>query len=116
MPRTSACSEVRNWSSWTELEVCWIGITPLSGSSGALGLPGFRSTKRLPSRKSLGRSCRVASSWIGLPWSLIVIVISAALEPETGSTAVTSPTLTPAILTGLFLAMLWASLITAVSS
>ena len=50
----------------------------------------------------------MASSWIGLPWSSIVIVISAALESGKRLDRVTLPTSTPAILTGLFLAMFWA--------
>ena len=42
------------------------------------GCPGCRSTKRLPSRNSRGRSLKVASSWIGRPSSLISIVTIAA--------------------------------------
>jgi hypothetical protein len=64
----------------------------------ALGLPGSRSRKKLPSRKSRGRISTVASSWIGRPSSLTVNVAS-AWSPSS-STEVTSPTLTPAIRTG----------------
>src|SRR5689334_2958090 len=89
-----------------------------SGATGASGVPGLTSTKKLPSRKMRGRIANVASLWIGSPWSEIVIVTSAAvhpcvppadacfcseppsLQPDTGPTLTTLPTLTPAILTG----------------
>ena len=47
---------------------------------GADGVPGLMSTKKLPSRKIRGRIAKVASSWIGRPWSWIVIVTSAAWQ------------------------------------
>src|SRR5436853_4673023 len=67
------------------------------------------STKKFPSRKIRGRIQNVASLWIGRPFSLIEIVTSAALhwdwvvlpalQPETGATLSTFPTLIPAIRT-----------------
>ena len=45
----------RTSSSWTAVEVCVIGMSPPSGSSGPLGLPGRRSRKKFPSRKRRGR-------------------------------------------------------------
>src|SRR6059036_1623050 len=42
-------------------------MSPPLDRSGALGLPGRRSRKKLPSRNSLGRIVTVASSWIGRP-------------------------------------------------
>ena len=78
-------------------------------TTGASGLPGEMSTKKLPSRKVRGRMAKVASSWIGSPWLVIVIWTCAAwhalwfladeLQPGSGLTAVTVPTLTPAIRT-----------------
>ena len=42
LPRTSACSVVRIWSSWTEFEVWLIGnVVAVRRISGALGLPGL---------------------------------------------------------------------------
>ena len=80
-----------------------------SWATGACGVPGETSTKKLPSRKIRGRIANVASSWIGRPWLVIVIVTSAAwqalwaladgLQPGSGLTPVTVPTLTPAIRT-----------------
>ena len=46
-----------------------IGISSPSASSAALGLPGRRSTKKLPSRKRRGRISSSASEWIGSPSS-----------------------------------------------
>ena len=80
------------------MAVCVIGISPPSSSSGALGLPGRTSRKKLPSRKSRGRISISASVWIGWPSSDTVNVTFAA--SPAGSTEVTSPTLTPAIRTG----------------
>ncbi len=75
-----------------------IGMSPPSSSSGALGLPGQRSRKKLPSRNSRGRIETSASSWIGWPSSSTVNVTLA--RSPSRSTLVTSPTLTPAIRTG----------------
>ena len=75
-----------------------IGIVALSASSGALGLPGSSSMKKLPSRKIRGRIEAEASTWIGRPASLTVKVTT-ELSPFRSS-PVTSPTLTPAIRTG----------------
>ena len=44
---------------------------------GRAGVPGLRSTKKLPSRKMRGRIFSVASAWIGRPSSLIAIVTTA---------------------------------------
>ena len=74
-------------------------VSPLS-SFGDDGVPGLRSTKKLPSRKMRGRILAVASSWIGSPLSLISIVTSAWSVPSLGLTDLTLPTLTPAIRTG----------------
>src|SRR5690242_13195711 len=69
--------------------------------SGAVGVPGSGSTKKLPSRKMRGRILARASVWIGRPDSPIVIVTSTASLPfDVGSTLVTLPTSTPAIRTG----------------
>ena len=67
------------------------------------------STKKLPSRKIRGRIANVASECSGRPTSSICIVTSAiwhfcsvpavSLQPFTGATSVTIPTLTPAIRT-----------------
>jgi hypothetical protein len=53
---------VRISSSWTEVEVRLDGIVASLSSSGALGLPGSRSMKKLPSRKIRGRIWAKASS------------------------------------------------------
>ena len=78
-------------------------------ATGALGVPGETSTKKLPSRKMRGRIANVASRWIGSPLSSISIVTSAVLQavavvvavlqPGSVETPVTLPTLTPAIRT-----------------
>ena len=83
-------------------------VWPLE-ATGASGVPGETSTKKLPSRNVRGRIAKVASSWIGRPWLVIVIWTWAArhavwsladgLHPGSGVTAVTVPTLTPAIRT-----------------
>ena len=76
---------------------------PPSGRSGEPGVPGRRSTKKLPSRKIRGRIFNRASRWIGSPRSCILIVTSEAVEsPPTGLTSATLPTSTPAIRTGEF--------------
>ena len=76
-----------------------IGMLSPSESSGALGLPGFRSTKKLPSRKRRGRISTSASAWIGWP-SSSTLKVTSARSPPLPETSVTSPTLTPAIRTG----------------
>ena len=103
MPRTSACSVVRIWSSWTEFEVCWIGI-----ASAALELRGARAAGAdVDEQVALEEQARaqlhpgVLCGSAG-PCSEIVIVTSAAFDSGIGSTLVTSPTLMPAIRTGLF--------------
>src|ERR1700741_2660922 len=83
-------------------------VWPLE-ATGASGVPGETSTKKLPSRNVRGRMANVASSWIGSPWLVIVIWTWAArqgawfpadgLHPGSGLTAVTVPTLTPAMRT-----------------
>ena len=98
--RESLCSDVRTWSSWTGVAVWVILIVPPESSTVASGVPGLRSTKKLPSRKMRGRILAVASSWIGSPASSISIVSRAALVPSTGSIVLTLPTSTPAIRTG----------------
>ena len=65
--RTGDCSAVRISSSWTPVEVRLTGIVAPLSSSGALGLPGSSSMKKLPSRKIRGRIAAKASSWIGRP-------------------------------------------------
>ena len=72
-------------------------------------MPGWRSTKKLPSRKIRGRIAKVASWCSGRPWLEIVIVTSAAwqslrfcpstVQPGPCETSVTVPTLIPAIRT-----------------
>ncbi len=91
-------SEVRTSSSCTAVAVWVTGIVDPLDRSGALGLPGWRSRNRLPSRKRRGLIVIVASSLIGSPSSETVKVTSAMLP--LGSTEITSPTLTPAIRTG----------------
>ena len=49
-------------------------------ATGADGVPGEMSTKKLPSRKIRGRIANVASLWIGSPAFSIVIVTSAARQ------------------------------------
>ena len=102
---------------WTGAAVWVAGISPSDSSSGADGEPGWRSTKKLPSRKMRGRIFSSASSWIGRPLSSISIVTLAASSPaSTASTFVTFPTSTPAIRTGERVLMLFASWKYAVSS
>ena len=55
-------SEVRISSSWTGVAVCSTGIVSSSSSSSPPGVPGSRSTKKLPSRKMRGRIFACASS------------------------------------------------------
>ena len=80
------------------------GIVPPLSISGALGLPGSSSTKKLPSRKIRGRIAAKASSWIGRPESSTVKV-TLVLSPSR-SVEMTLPTSTPAIRTGELRAML----------
>ena len=56
----------------------------------------------MPSRKIRGRTFAVASAWIGRPFGLMLIVITAACDvgPPTRLTDVTWPTSTPATRTG----------------
>ena len=88
------------WSSWTGVAVCVIFSIPPSSSSSAPGVPGWRSTKKLPSRKMRGRIFAVASVAIGRPSSEISIVTTALSVPSSASTFMTLPTLTPAMRTG----------------
>ena len=81
-----------------------IGIVPPLPSSGALGLPGSSSMKKLPSRKIRGRIEAKAFSWIGRPVSSTVKVTVVASPSR--SEEITLPTSTPAIRTGDFSAML----------
>ena len=99
--RVSDWSEESTSSSWTGVAVCDSGSVPPSFSTGALGLPALRSTKKLPSRKIRGRTFSVASVWIGRPLRCIAIVTTTVL-PFPRSTFVTLPTFTPAIRTGEF--------------
>ena len=66
--------------------------------SGALGLPGSSSMKKLPSRKIRGRIAAKASSWIGRPEPSTVKVTVVALPSRL--VEITRPTSTPAIRTG----------------
>ena len=68
--RESLCSEVSTWSSCTGVAVWVILIVSPESSSGASGVPGLRSTKKLPSRKMRGRIFAVASSCSGSAESL----------------------------------------------
>ena len=97
--RVGESSVVRIWSSWTGVAVCASGITPPAGRSGDSGEPGFRSTKKLPSRKMRGRILSVASRWIGRPSESIASLISAVL-PGPRMKPATWPTFTPAMRTG----------------
>ena len=94
-------SEVSTWSNCTGAAVWLIGIVSPSSSSAAVGVPGSRSTKKLPSRKIRGRIFARASSWIGRPdLPIRIVIVTASPSPLTGSTFVTRPTSTPAIRTG----------------
>ncbi len=77
----------------------WLtGIVAPLPISGALGLPGSSSTKKLPSRKIRGRIAAKASVWIGRPDSSTVKVTVVALPSR--EVEITWPTSTPAIRTG----------------
>ena len=68
--------------------------------SGLSGVPGVRSTKKLPSRNRRGRIFAVASVCSGSALLSIVIVTTAASRsPPTCLTVVTCPTFTPAMRT-----------------
>ena len=67
-------SVVSTCPNWTGAEVWLIGIVPPDFSFGASGVPGWRSTKTLPSRKMRGRIFSWASLWSGRPDLLISIV------------------------------------------
>ena len=71
-----------------------------SDSVGDEGVPGCRSTKKLPSRKIRGRIFIVASLWMGSALLESSILTSEASPPPALSTPMTLPTLTPAIRTG----------------
>ncbi len=75
-------------------------IVSPSPKVGADGVPGLRSTKKLPSRKMRGRILAVASVWIGRPRLRISIFTTAASEPGSASTDLTLPMATPAMRTG----------------
>jgi hypothetical protein len=93
------------------------GIVLSDSSSGSDGDPGWRSTKKLPSRKIRGRILSCASPWIGSALSSISIVtLAASLPASTASTFVTFPTSTPATRTGERVFRLFASWKYAVSS
>ncbi len=115
--RTSDLSTLRISPSWTGWAVWAIGIgSPSLSRTGALGVPGDRSTKKLPSSRILGRIFISASVWIGRPASSISIVSRAApVLLSMVSTFLTLPTSTPAMRTGDEGLMLLASLNTASS-
>ena len=100
--RVSCCSEVSSWSNWTGVAVWSTGIVSPSEIVGAAGVPGSRSTKKLPSRKMRGRIFSSASLWIGSPASFISIVMTALFVPSWPSIFFTVPTFTPAMRTGEF--------------
>jgi hypothetical protein len=98
--RVSDSSTLRTWPNWTGTAVWLTGIVPPVSMTGADGVPGWRSTNSLPSRKIRGRMSIVASVWIGRPNFSISISIRAPSAPgATGSTFVTVPASTPAIRT-----------------
>ena len=100
----SDCSDVSTWSSCTGRD--GLGhrrcVSP-SASSGDAGVPGCRSTKKLPSRKMRGRIFTVASLWIG---SALVVELhrhdGGVGRVLARSIFLTLPTLTPAMRTGEF--------------
>lgn len=104
-----ACRAPRIWSSCTGVAVCCTGTVPPSEIVAADGVPGFTSTKKLPSRKIRGLIVAVASVWMGRPWDSMRMVTRAAAAPPSLSilpTPVTLPTLTPPMRTGEPLLML----------
>ena len=92
-------SVARISSNWTGVAVWASGIVPPSGTSRAAPVPGWRSTKKLPSRKMRGRIFIVASAWIGRPASATAIATT-AVPAGPRFTPVTRPTFTPAMRTG----------------
>jgi hypothetical protein len=98
LSRVGRSSAPSTWWSCTGTAVCGSGIGRPS-SSGALGLPGCRSTKYPPSRNTRGRILAVASACSGRPCSSSAISTTAVV-PGPGSTPVTVPTSTPAMRTG----------------
>ena len=98
--RVSDLSVPSTWSIWTGAEVCDAGIVEPLSTSGAPGVPGWMSKKRLPSKKMRGRTLIRASRWIGSAVSLsFMVTVMAGESPPTGSTPETLPTSTPAIRT-----------------
>jgi hypothetical protein len=99
--RVSLRSALRTSSNCTGVAVRAAGIVAPSSSSPDAGVPGDRSTKKLPSRKIRGRIRALASSCTGRPLSRSASVTVADCAPGfVCSTFVTSPTSTPAIRTG----------------
>ena len=74
-------SAVSTCPSWTGDEVWPAGITSPLWSLGDDGVPGFTSTKYVPSRNSRERIFSSASRWSGRPLFPIDIVSSAAEVP-----------------------------------
>ena len=80
--RSSVCSVVSRSPNWTGADVWVIGIVSPLEIVGVLGVPGWRSTKKLPSRKMRGRTFIVASLWMGRPASVTSMVTTeASLSP-----------------------------------
>ena len=94
----SDCSEVSTSSSCTGARSARCAAVAVV-QHGAPGVPGRRSTKKLPSRKMRGRIFAVGVDVDGSPWSSISITTRAARAAR-GLDATTLPTFTPAIRTG----------------
>ena len=78
-----------------------IGIVSPSSSVPPPGVPGFMSTKKLPSRKMRGRILSSASLWTGSADSFTSIVTSETVASSSAASIfVTLPTSTPAMRTG----------------
>jgi hypothetical protein len=91
-------------------------MLPPSFRSPACGVPGWMSTKKLPSRKMRGRILSCASLWIGRPvFSISIVTFAAPLPSGIGSTFLTTPISTPAMRTGDFGLRLLADLKVAVN-
>jgi len=85
-----AWSEVSSWSSCTGVAVCCTGIVAPSFMFGWSGVPGVRSTKKLPSRNRRGRIFAVASLCNGsASWEICIVTTAASLSPPTWLTSVT---------------------------